>query len=326
MFTGMLVRTAARPLLRVGLVATLLAGCLLSAAASELLAHDPSRIVAIGDRFHVFFTGRGGRSASSTDLTNWVAGPAVFKQPPAWTTNAVPANKGDLWAPDVIELDGRLLLYYSVSTWGRNTSAIGLATAPAVTTADQSLDWRDEGLVIQSSTNDDFNAIDPAPMLDAENRLWLAFGSFWSGIKLVELDRTTGRPLASGGLVYSLAAHDKIEAPYIHRHDDWYYLFVNWGQCCRGTNSTYNLRVGRSQTVTGPYLDRDGRDLRDRGGSLVLETDGRFIGPGHAGIITHANRDWLSFHFYNGSRNGKGTLAVRRLRWDAAGWPVVAPE
>lgn len=296
-----------------------------TAIAPPLPTHDPSRIVAVGDGFHLFATGRGGRSAFSTDLTNWVAGPMMFKTPPPWATNAVPGNKGDLWAPDVIELDGRLLLYYSVSTWGRNTSAIGLATAAAISGADHTLAWKDEGLVIQSSPSDDFNAIDPAPALDAENRLWLAFGSFWSGIKLVELDHTSGRPLASGGPIYSLAAHDKIEAPFIHRRGDLYYLFVNWGQCCRGTNSTYQIRVGRGRSITGPYQDRDGKDLRDQGGTLVLESSGRYIGPGHAGIFTHAGVDWISFHFYDGTRNGKGTLAARRLRWDPEGWPIVAP-
>ncbi len=323
--TDSALRTTLAGRFRAGLLGIAIQACAVSPSAADLLAHDPSRIVAAGGRYHVFSTGRGCRSATSANLTNWVAGPPVFGRPPAWTTNAVPANKGDFWAPDVIELEGRLLLYYSVSTWGKNTSAIGLAIAEIGERTSTNLVWEDQGVVIQSAPADDFNAIDPAPVLDADGRLWLTFGSFWSGIKLVELDRKTGQRLASGTPVHSLASGEKIEAPYLHQRGGWYHLFVNWGQCCRGTNSTYNVRVGRSRAITGLYRDRDGKDLREGGGSLVLETEGRFIGPGHVGIANLAGQEWITFHFYDRDRAGKGTLARRRLWWDAAGWPVVEP-
>jgi arabinan endo-1,5-alpha-L-arabinosidase len=159
-----------------------------------------------------------------------------------------------------------------------------------------------------------------------DGKLWLAYGSFWSGIKLVELDPKSGKRLAPDSPLHALAHQEEIEAAAIHRHGDHYYLFVNWGRCCRGVKSTYNIRVGRSPEITGPYLDKEGTDLRKGGGSLVLATEGRFIGPGHAGILKEGERCWLSFHFYDGSENGRSKLAIRGLEWTKDGWPAVTGE
>jgi arabinan endo-1,5-alpha-L-arabinosidase len=289
-------------------------------------AHDPSTIIKFGDDYWVFCTGPGVRSYRSRDLRHWEPGPRVFDTLPAWT--AAFLNGSDrLWAPDIIRApDGRrYLLYYSASSFGRNTSAIGLATNTTLDPRDWNYCWIDQGVVIQSQRADDYNAIDPALTLDAEGKLWLAFGSFWSGIKLVQLDAATGKPIAPHAPLHALAKHKEIEAPFIYHHADHYYLFVNFGLCCRGVNSTYNIRVGRSVRITGPYLDRDGNDLRDGGGSLVLGSAGTVIGPGHAGILQdhESKKEWLSFHFYDATQNGRGTLAVRPITWDADGWPRV---
>jgi len=239
----------------------------------------------------------------------------------------VPENHNYLWAPDIIHLADRYLLYYSVSSFGKNTSVIGLATNPTLDPAEPSFAWSDQGCVVRSQPSNDFNAIDPGVALDAEGRLWLVFGSFWSGIKLIQLERATGKGSAENPAMYSLASYDSIEAPAIYRHAGMYYLFVNWGTCCNGTNSTYNIRVGRSEKITGPYLDKDGIDLRFGGGSLVLGTMNRFIGPGHAGIFSHAGSEWLSYHYYDGAQGGRPTLAIRPLRWNGRDWPElqVAP-
>jgi arabinan endo-1,5-alpha-L-arabinosidase len=286
-----------------------------------MLVHDPSTIVKCKNEYWLFSTGRGIASRRSNDLVQWRIGPRVFSVPPAWTAKAVPANRGHYWAPDVIHLKNRYLLYYSVSTWGKNTSAIGLATNTTLDPADPDFRWTDRGIVIQSGERDDFNAIDPAVMRDRQGKLWLAFGSFWTGIKLTQLDPGTGKRIAPDSPVHSLAYHKSIEAPLIRFHEGYYYLFVNWGLCARGVHSTYNIRVGRSAEVTGPYLDKDGTNMLNDGGSLLLGTRGRFIGPGHAGIFSEGGQDWLSYHFYDGSRRGTATLAIRRLYWDADGWP-----
>jgi arabinan endo-1,5-alpha-L-arabinosidase len=299
---------------------------LMQLGARQTRVHDPSTIVKCKDTYWLFATGMGIVSRYSKDRVNWTNGPPVFTTPPTWTTNAVPGNRGHFWAPDIIFITNRYLLYYSVSTWGKNTSAIGLATNPTLDPADPNYCWTDCGPVIQSTPADNFNAIDPAVFRDTDGSLWLAFGSFWSGIKLIQLDPVTGKRVAPDSPIYSLAWKEQIEAPWIYRHGEYYYLFVNLGWCCRGTNSTYNIRVGRSSAITGPYLDKDGVDMLKGGGTLVLGSHGPFIGPGHAAICKFNGTELLSCHFYNGRRGGAPTLAILPLHWDADGWPIVKPE
>lgn len=291
--------------------------------AADLPAHDPSRIVGQDGRFWIFSTGPGCRTAWSSNLTDWVRGPQVFANAPPWWREAVPGHRGDVWAPDLIEVGGRFLLFYSVSTFGKNTSAIGFATNAVLDPAAAGFAWEDQGAVVRSTATDDFNAIDPAPVLDAAGRLWLAFGSFWSGIRLVELDLATGRRLHPDRPATRLAWRASIEAPYLHPRADGYVLFVNWDACCRGLDSTYNIRVGRSREITGPYRDREGRPLLEGGGTLLCETRGRFIGPGHAGLFESGGTNWFTRHFYDRDAGGRPRLDVRPLRWDADGWPVL---
>ena len=291
---------------------------------SVLRVHDPSTIVREGDTCWMFSTGFGIKSHSSTNLQDWQAGPAVMPQMPAWVHDVVPDQRGHYWAPDVIRVGGRWLLYYSVSSFGKNTSAIALATTPALDPKNPECKWTDEGIVIRTGRTNNFNAIDPAVFQDTDQKLWLAFGSYWSGIKLVELDPASGKRIAPDSPMYSLAGNDHIEAAFIHQHGTNYYLFVNWGQCCQGTNSTYEIRVGRSDKVAGPYRDREGRDMIAGGGTLVLGSEGRFIGPGHAGIVIDGAQEWFSFHYYDGDNRGRPALGVRKLTWDQAGWPLVA--
>ncbi len=283
--------------------------------------HDPSTIVKCGNEYWLFATGPGVSSWRSKDLLQWERGPRVFEQLPLWITNIVAGHRGYFWAPDVVHHNGRYWIYYSVSKFGVNTSAIGLASNPTLDPDAQDFHWTDHGIVVQSDKADNFNAIDPAVTKTLAGGLWLSFGSFWSGIKLTQLDPATGKRIATNSPMYSLAHTKAIEAPFIYRNGDYYYLFVNWGTCCRGTNSTYNIRVGRSREITGPYLDKDEKDLAQEGGSLLLGTDGAFIGPGHAGIFKEEGRFWFSCHFYNGSQRGASMLAIQPLRWNPDGWP-----
>lgn len=289
-----------------------------------IYVHDPSPIIKCGEQYWIFYTGRGVPSYHSKDLVKWERGPSVFTNSPAWVAQTLPqVHWNNYWAPDVIHLGDRYLLYYAVSVFGKNTSAIGLATNPALDPNDPNYHWTDQGIVVQSGKGDNFNAIDPAASLDAGGKLWLAFGSYWSGIKLVQLDPKTGKRAAAASPVYSLAFNDSIEASYIYHHDNYYYLFVNWGRCCRGTNSTYEIRMGRSARITGPYFDKDGMDLLVGGGSSFLASQGPFIGPGQSGVYSEKGADWFSCHFYDGSRNGMPTLAILPLDWDTNGWPQI---
>jgi arabinan endo-1,5-alpha-L-arabinosidase len=282
----------------------------------QTFIHDPSTIIKENRRYFIFATGAGIQTKSSPDLIHWTNGSSVFRTPPAWVAQAVPGFTRSMWAPDVIQLNGRFYLYYAVSTFGKQTSAIGLATNPTLDQSATNYFWTDCGPVIKSKTGSAFNTIDPSVMLDTDGKLWLAFGSFWKGIYLTQLDPQTGKRIETNSPLHRLAWNDSIEAACLTRHGNFYYLFVNWGICCRGTNSTYEVRVGRAGKITGPYLDRVGSDLAAGGGSPFLKTSGRFIGPGHIGIVNDESTNGVtrfSYHYYDGATQGRSRLAIGKI-------------
>jgi hypothetical protein len=286
----------------------------------NLGVHDPSTMIKCNGRYYVFSTGNNISVKSSADKIYWVAEPTVFTSPPAWTAS-VPQFTGNFWAPDVIYFNGLYHVYYSCSSFGSQNSAIGLVTNPTLDPTDPSYQWTDQGPVIQSSTGDAYNCIDPCVTFDTSSNLWMSFGSFWSGIYMVRLDNTTGLLNSTPSLTH-LAYNGQIEASCIYHHGSYYYLFVNWGTCCSGVNSTYNIRVGRSANITGPYLDRDGVSMVSNGGSLFLKTTGKYIGPGHMGIMNEDGTYWFTYHYYDANVNGAPTMDVENLSWSADGWPV----
>ena len=285
--------------------------------------HDPSAIISDHGKAWIFSTGIGLRSHHSNDLEHWQSGPPVFNSPLPWFRDISPTQRGHLWAPDAIRIGKRFLLYYSVSAFGKQSSAIALTTTPTLDPESPNHRWTDQGVVIRSKRGDPFNAIDPCILLD-KDKLWMAFGSFWDGIFLIELDPRTGKRNAPDTPPVRLASAPEIEAPFLHKRGDHYYLFVNWGLCCRGVKSTYEIRVGRAANVAGPYLDQDGTDLRDGGGSLVLGSRGSRVGPGHASIVRDlVGRENLAYHYYDADQNGRSFLALTPLQWSADGWPVI---
>lgn len=288
--------------------------------------HDPSTLVMEGGIPRSLVTGSGVTLVRRAKDGRWLHEARIFSrdQLPEWHRELVPGNRGHLWAPDVIRLGDQYYVYYSVSTFGRNTSAIGLVVGKTLDPDSADWGWSDRGVVVCSREKDRFNAIDPAMILTKDKRLFMSFGSFWDGIYLIELDAKTGLRKNPPEAPVRLAWAPEIEAPFIHEgKDGWFYLFVNWGKCCRGVESTYEIRVGRSKAINGPYLDREGRDMKEGGGTLVLESEGRHIGPGHASILRRDEQDWLVHHFYDGANRGRSRMRLVRLSWDEQGWPKV---
>ncbi len=284
--------------------------------------HDPCVIQDRG-QYYLFSTGPGIPMRRSRDLVHWTAVGQVFPTPvPDWAVREVPRARG-LWAPDISYARGRFQLYYCASTFGRNRSVIGLATNKTLDPDRPDYHWQDEGKVLESGPGQDYNAIDPAAIHVPARRPALVFGSFWSGIKLVLLDPQTGKP-APDAPIHALAQRpspDAIEAPCLIHHGRYYYLFVSFDYCCRGVNSTYNTRVGRATQITGPYVDREGRELMQGGGTVVLTTQGNRIGPGGGSVLHERHGDLLVCHYYDGVTNGTPTLMVCPLTWTADGWP-----
>lgn len=310
------------------------AGATLALTGSVAPAHDPA-ILKDGNTYYLFTTGNAGDAEgllalrTSTDLHDWTLRGGSYTALPAWTATAVPGASG-MWAPDISKVGNEYRLYYSISTFGKNQSAIGLATANVIDPARPASNWVDRGPVIQSQTSDDYNAIDPMAFTDGDGRMWMAFGSFWSGIKLIRLDPTTGLRLSGDVAPRSLAqrpAPGAIEAPYIVRHGNFYYLFVSFDSCCQGTRSTYNTVVGRSAAPDGPYVDRDGKPMLQGGGTPVLANgqsdDSRFVGRGHVAVFQQTDGDYIVYHGYDRQRDGLPTLQIQRIYWDTDGWPKV---
>jgi len=281
--------------------------------------HDPSTIVKENGRYYTFYTSNGVEYAYSTDLCTWQLGGKIFSSGfPSWITNYVPAFSGQFWAPDVIYMNNRWHVYYSCSSFGSRQSAIGLATTSSLNNPK----WNDEGMVVYTNNSSDHNAIDPA-IIRHDRKVWLVYGSFWSGIVITEIDSTTGKPINRSALHY-LANNDPEAAGIIH-HGDYYYLFFNRGKCCDGINSTYYINVGRSPTPTGPYLDKNGNRTSNGGGTVILKTEGRFIGPGHFGFFSENDKEYMSYHYYDASQNGVSKLKISTLLWQD-GWPVAVTD
>ena len=277
--------------------------------------HDPA-IIAANGTYYVYSTAGGLQIRSSRDLVRWTFRGAVFQTVPAWVTAQLGITSLDqLWAPDVSYFGGKYHLYYSASTFGVNDSCIGHATTTDLATA-----WTDLGPVICTASGDDWNAIDPHVALDADGKPWLSAGSFWSGIHLFALT-TDGVRADTNRYDLAETASTAIEASYIVYHAPYYYLFASYDACCRGAASTYHVRVGRATSITGPYFDQTGLDMRIGGGSPVVLGDSRFAGPGSNAILRIGNTWWNVYHAYDALAAGIPTLRIAQLQW-REGWPV----
>jgi arabinan endo-1,5-alpha-L-arabinosidase len=295
--------------------------------------HDPV-IIKQGDTWYVFCTGgRPGQGVipirTSKDLHTWSLAGYVMAKLPDWVTTEIPGATG-AWAPDISFYNARYHLYYAVSTFGSRNSAIGLMTNQTLDPKSPQYHWVDEGLVLRSyQDKDDWNAIDPNLFVEDPDHVWLNWGSFWGGIKMRRIDPSTGKLSTRDTAMYSLSSRDRaqpvggsVEAPFIVRHGDYFYLFVSFDRCCRGANSTYNVVVGRARQVTGPYVDQAGKAMPEGGGTLVIaSTTPNWKGPGHEAVLQGPDGDYLIFHAYQGT-TGRSFLQISTLIWED-GWPKV---
>lgn len=304
----------------------------------RIRAHDPV-MIRQDSTYYLFCTGRGITVWSSKDMETWRREAPVFDTAPVWAKDVVPGFRNHIWAPDISFHNGKYYLYYSVSAFGKNTSAIGLAINTTLDPGDPRFKWVDQGIVVRSVPGRDmWNAIDPHLAYDEKGVPWLAFGSFWSGIKLVRLNKSLDAPAKPEewytiaarerdfGISDTLAGNAAIEAPFIFRRNNYYYLFVSFDYCCRGIESTYKIMVGRAREITGPYIDKEGKKMIRGGGTLMLEGNSDWHGVGHNAVYTFEGKDYLIFHGYEASGEGEARLLILPLGWDENGWPKVNLE
>ena len=302
----------------------------------DIRVHDPV-VAKEGDTYYLFNTGMGIGVYTSKDLKKWDRSEPVFAEKPSWTDSVVPEFKNHIWAPDIIEKDGTWYLYYSVSAFAKNTSAIGVVTNKTLDHESENYKWTDHGIVVRSVPDRDmWNAIDPNIVFDENDTAWMSFGSFWNGLKMVKLadnlleiaEPEEWRSIARRERSFELDNKDPgdaaLEAPFIFKKGDWYYQFLSWDLCCRGENSTYKVVVGRSKNATGPYMDKSGNPLNEGGGTLVLQGIENWYGAGHNSVYTFDGTDYMFFHAYDANDDGAPKLGIKEIEW-VDGWPTVEP-
>jgi arabinan endo-1,5-alpha-L-arabinosidase len=287
----------------------------------EPILADPSILWTDDGWFYAYGTeddwgdGQGSRVVPivrSRDLVAWEYVGEAFEGRPRW-------KAGFVWAPDIVAFGDRLHQYYAVSVWGDANPGIGVATADRPEGP-----FEDHGMLFDSETIGVGNSIDPQLVVDDAGVPYLVWGSF-HGIYIVEL---TDDGLGVAGEPIHLAGDD-FEAPYIVERDGAYWMFLSLGSCCDGADSTYRVAGGRSDDLLGPYVDRDGRDLRHSSGTLILLAGDWFVGPGHNAIVTDdTGEDWILYHAIERERPRADSGATRRpmlidrIVWQD-GWPTV---
>ncbi len=271
----------------------------------QVQIHDPSTIMQCNGKFYTY--GTGGSSLVSDD--GWT-----------WRRGVAPSRRG--MAPDAIHLGDRYYLYVAANIGGQPRAAINMISSKTLDPNSPDYKW-DEGGVVASSNGVEFcNAIDPGLFLDpTDGKLWLVYGSYFGYLRLVQLDPKTGKRVDPNDKPVDIAIN--CEASDMIYHDGWYYLLATHGSCCRGTDSGYNIRVGRARKVTGPFLDHTGLDMLQGGGKLFLGSGGRVIGPGHFGLLDLGEGvQKFSCHFEADlDRGGASVMDIRPLLWKD-GWPV----
>ena len=309
--------------------------------------HDPV-MIREKDSYYIFATGMGIAVWSSKDLKTWTKELPVFSQAPQWALDTIPGFKGHIWAPDIIFHQGIYYLYYSVSAFGKNTSAIGVATNKTLDPSSPECKWVDHGRVIQSwPGKNNWNAIDPNLVIDDKGNAFMTFGSFWDGIKMIRMHKdllhaaepfdslptiASRRSKASAKNPPALDDHpvdtgaNAIEAPFIFRKGKYYYLFASIDYCCKGERSTYKVIVGRSENMKGPFLDKEGRDLAQGGGSIVLQGNKDWHGAGHNAVYSEKDRDYMIYHAYDAADKGRSKLQIQLILWDKHGWPFIIKD
>ena len=291
----------------------------------DIRVHDPVMIKQ-DSVYYIFHTGRGISIKTSKDRINWKNAGRVFDSAslPGWHKTDIPEQDGSFWAPDIHYSNGKYHLYYSVSAWMNFNSSIGYATNTTLDKNDPAYKWIDEGQVINyKNGGEGVNVIDPNVFIDKGGKKYLVYGSYKAGLRLTELNKKTGKiydPPLLTTLTTSLG-----EGVFIIKDAVYYYIFASRGRCCAGMNSTYQVVMGRSKNIKGPYLNKEGESWVDNKYSLFLAGDSTEPGRGHNGFFTEHDTTFIVYHAYTRSANGMSLLNIKPVYIDKDGWPTMEP-
>src|SRR4051812_26047912 len=285
--------------------------------------HDPSTVIAENGKYYVYATGSGLPISISDDGWTWRRAGGVMQSVPGGKPgpDVIARGGNNTWAPDIIRVGGKYFLYYS-APGTQPKSAIGLLVGKTLDPDSPDYKWEDAGAVVWSDGVEDSNAIARGVFRNpTTGTLWLPSVSYFGYFVLGELDQKTGNRLYPDRKPINVAINS--EASIMIFRDGWYYLLVTHGSCCAGANSTYNIRMGRSKKVTGPFVDNMGIDMLQGGGKLFLGSGGRYVGPGHFGLLDLGDGvQKFSCHYEADlGRGGVSVLDIRPLLW-REGWPV----
>lgn len=289
------------------IIATLLTAASANAQSGQPYIHDPSTIAECEGKYYTFGTGGGGLISED-----------------GWSWHSGAERPGGGAAPDVLKIGDRYLVIYGATGGGLGGGHNGrILTMWNKTLDPKSPDFKftDPIEVCSSDGMEDQDAIDPGLLLDpTTGRLWASYGTYFGTIRLIELDPKTGERV-KGNKEKDIAID--CEATDLIYRNGWYYLLGTHGTCCDGVNSTYNIVVGRSRSVEGPYLDNIGRDMFHGGGRMVIAAGDRVCGPGHFGrTIIDDGVEIMSCHYEaDFDRSGRSVLGIRPLLWKND-WPV----
>ena len=206
------------------------------------------------------------RAKANTARYGTGGSPLVSDDGWTWRRGVTPARTGA--APDVIHIGDRYFMYIS---------GVTMISSKTLNPDSPDYKWEDGGSIAGYEGEADFlNPIDPGAFLDpTDGRLWLTYGSYVGYLRLVQLDPKTGKRVDR--TFHNLAIN--CEASDMIYHDGWYYPLATHGSCCAGANSGYNIRVGRSKSMYGPYLDNMGVDMLQGGGKQLIGSGGRSLAP-----------------------------------------------
>ncbi len=291
---------------------------------TQWAGHDPD-IIRYEDGYALMTTDNHLLMQTSEDALNWKKGEPAMPTFEKWLFNYAP-NMIDIWAPDIHYIGGEYRVYYCGSEMGIRSSGMGFMSSKEIDPTKPGYGWTDQGEVIHTVKTDAYNAIDAAVYQDLQGKVWMAFGSWGTGIHIIELDEKTGKPV-KGAEQINIANRggSGVEGASVIEHNGKYFLFTAWDNCCKtGANlegNSYKTVVNRANTITGPYLDRTGKEALKGGGTILLQRYGRYYGPAGGEAFEDINRLRFVNHYYDKNDTGRAKIQVRDIVFTEDNWP-----